>query len=98
MRYTLFFPTSHFRLPTSDFPAPSSLLRSPCSLLRSPCSLKTRNLYLTSRRIAIVLMFQQPKTCSLYISNTKGASHICKKEGKCGKCGKFIRILPNLMH
>ncbi|NEO73207.1 hypothetical protein [Moorena sp. SIO3H5] len=26
MRYTLFFPTSDFRLLTSDFPAPCSLL------------------------------------------------------------------------
>ncbi|WP_158517368.1 hypothetical protein [Moorena producens] len=31
MRYTLFFPTSDFRLPTSLLPAPKSLLRSPCS-------------------------------------------------------------------
>ncbi|WP_293069404.1 MULTISPECIES: hypothetical protein [unclassified Moorena] len=40
MRYTLFFTSSLFSLT--------------CSLLRSPCSLKTRNLYLTSRRIAIL--------------------------------------------
>ncbi|NEP54744.1 MAG: hypothetical protein F6K65_40540 [Moorea sp. SIO3C2] len=39
MRYTLFFPSSLFPFPSSLLPA--------------PCSLKTRNLYLTSRRIAI---------------------------------------------
>ncbi|NEO15601.1 MULTISPECIES: hypothetical protein [unclassified Moorena] len=46
MRYTLFFPTSDFRLPTSDFPAP-------CSLLPAPCSLKPRDLYLMGIRLAI---------------------------------------------
>ncbi|NEO42604.1 MAG: hypothetical protein F6J90_42325, partial [Moorea sp. SIOASIH] len=39
--------------PCSLLPAPCSLLPAPCSLLPAPCSLKTRNLYLTSRRIAI---------------------------------------------
>ncbi|WP_229424244.1 hypothetical protein [Moorena producens] len=48
IRYTLFFPSSLFRFPSSDFPLP-------CSLLPAPKSLKTRNLYLTSRRIAILL-------------------------------------------
>ncbi|NEP53756.1 MAG: hypothetical protein F6K65_35140 [Moorea sp. SIO3C2] len=56
MRYTLFFTSSHFRLPTSDFPAPKSLLR-------SPCSLKTRNLYLTSRRIAILFNMMSVRDC-----------------------------------
>ncbi|NEO95279.1 MAG: hypothetical protein F6K56_35830 [Moorea sp. SIO3G5] len=46
MRYTLFFPSSLFRLP-------SSLLPAPCSLLPAPCSLKPRDLYLMSIRIAI---------------------------------------------
>ncbi|WP_149030796.1 hypothetical protein [Moorena producens] len=49
MRYTLFFPTSDFRLPTSDFRLPTSEVPAPCSLLP-----KNQNLYLTSRRIAIV--------------------------------------------
>ncbi|WP_293122775.1 hypothetical protein [Moorena sp. SIO4G3] len=40
MRYTLVFPSSLFPLP--------------CSLLPAPCSLKPINLYLTSRRIAIL--------------------------------------------
>ncbi|WP_149031192.1 hypothetical protein [Moorena producens] len=35
------------------FPLTSSLLPLHCSLLPAPSSLKTRNLYLTSRRIAI---------------------------------------------
>ncbi|NEP49500.1 MAG: hypothetical protein F6K65_12035 [Moorea sp. SIO3C2] len=48
MRYTLFFTSSLFPLPSSLFPLP-------CSLLPAPCSLKTRNLYLTSCRIAIYL-------------------------------------------
>ncbi|NEO76410.1 hypothetical protein [Moorena sp. SIO4G3] len=39
MRYTLVLTSSLFPLP--------------CSLLPAPCSLKTRNLYLTSSRIAI---------------------------------------------
>ncbi|NEP52376.1 MAG: hypothetical protein F6K65_27685 [Moorea sp. SIO3C2] len=46
MRETLLFPFSLFHFP-------SSLLPAPCSLLPAPCSLKTRNLYLTSRIIAI---------------------------------------------
>ncbi|NEO77973.1 hypothetical protein [Moorena sp. SIO4G3] len=37
----------------SLFPVPCSLFPVPCSLLPAPCSLKTRNLYLTSHRIAI---------------------------------------------
>ncbi|AOW98847.1 hypothetical protein BJP34_04720 [Moorena producens PAL-8-15-08-1] len=45
---------SLFRFPSSDFPLPISLFPAPCSLLPAPCSLKTRNLYLTSRRIAII--------------------------------------------
>ncbi|WP_424101749.1 hypothetical protein [Moorena producens] len=32
---------------------PYSLLSIPCSLFPVPCSLKTRNFYLTSRRISI---------------------------------------------
>ncbi|NEO17458.1 MULTISPECIES: hypothetical protein [unclassified Moorena] len=51
MRYTLFFPYSLFPIPYSLFPAP-------CSLLPAPCSLKTINLYLTSRRIAIICTSQ----------------------------------------
>ena len=61
MRYKLFFTSSLFPLPYSLFPAPYSLLHircsllpTPCSLLPAPCSLKTINLYLTSRRIAIL--------------------------------------------
>ncbi|NEO13482.1 MULTISPECIES: hypothetical protein [unclassified Moorena] len=46
VRYRLFFPCSLFPFPCSLFP----LL---CSLLPAPYSLKTRNLYFTSRRIAI---------------------------------------------
>ncbi|WP_293113553.1 hypothetical protein, partial [Moorena sp. SIO4G3] len=42
-----------FPLPSSIFPLTSYLFPAPCSLLPAPCSLKTRNLYLTSRRIAI---------------------------------------------
>ncbi|NEO12890.1 MAG: hypothetical protein F6J98_12865 [Moorea sp. SIO4G2] len=42
MRYTLFFT--------------SSLFPAPCSLLPAPCSIKTRNLYLKSRIIAIIVI------------------------------------------
>ncbi|WP_158517124.1 hypothetical protein [Moorena producens] len=48
MRYTGLF---HYWL----LPNPCSLLPAPCSLLPAPCSLKPRYLYLTSRRIAIVM-------------------------------------------
>ncbi|WP_424100050.1 hypothetical protein [Moorena producens] len=56
MRYTLVFTSSLFPFfPSSEGlgVGSSSLLPAPCSLLPAPCSLKTRNLYLTSRRIAM---------------------------------------------
>ncbi|NEO42587.1 MAG: hypothetical protein F6J90_42235 [Moorea sp. SIOASIH] len=46
MRYTEFFPSSHFRIA-------SYLLPAPCSLLPAPCSLKPKNLYFIQIRIAI---------------------------------------------
>ncbi|WP_293086307.1 hypothetical protein [Moorena sp. SIO3H5] len=40
----------------------SSHFQLPCSLLPAPCSLKTRNLYLTSRRIAILCIYTTTQT------------------------------------
>ncbi|NEO19595.1 hypothetical protein [Moorena sp. SIO4A5] len=62
MRYTLFFTSSEVPAPCSLLPAPCSLLPAPCSLLPAPCSLKTKNLYLTSRIIAIALFCHSPNS------------------------------------